>query len=477
MQQTSSHNLVRVLSRLPPKAAAKLLEEAASLGRAAQTSAGASDPVFRGAAFRAQSITEHEWMLAGPSETGKTWAALWRLDKLLTETRNAQAALVRKVAADIGPTVLRTYKKVIERSQSGAHAYGGEKPEWYDYPSGSRLYIGGMDRPGKVLSGERDFVYVNQAEELSLEDWETLTTRTTGRGAVTDTPMLFGDCNPGPPTHWIINRPTLTVLHSKHEDNPSLFDEHGGLTPQGVRSMRILDNLTGVRQKRLRSGLWVAAEGTVYEFDRAIHLIDPFPVPASWARMRAIDFGYTNPFVCQWWAIDPDGRMYLYREIYMTHRTVKVHAKKIKELERWYRDDGSDNPEREYIAYTVADHDAEDRATLEEEGIGTSTANKAITSGIQKTEERLKVAGDGKSRLFVMRGALVERDEEYLSRQKQPVSTEQEFDMYMWPKGADGKPRKEVPLDMYNHGMDAMRYAVMKLDGGRTSSLVGAFAR
>lgn len=449
--------------------------EVAQVSRRAATSGAGGGPTFRGAALEAQSITSHEWMLAGPAETGKTWAALWRLDTLLSSTPKAQAALVRKVAADIGPTVLRTFKKVIERSQSCARPYGGEKPEWYDYPNGARLYIGGMDRPGKVLSGERDFIYVNQAEELTLDDWETLTTRTTGRGAVTDTPMLFGDCNPGPPTHWIINRPVLQVLYSKHEDNPSLFGEDGSATEQGKRSMRVLDNLTGVRKKRLRLGLWVAAEGTVYDFDRSVHLIDPFPIPPSWTRVRSIDFGYTNPFVCQWWALDGDGRMYLYREIYMTHRTVKVHAQKIRELERWYLPDGSENPDRERIAYTIADHDAEDRATLAEERIGTVAANKAITVGIQKTQERMKVAGDGKPRLFVMRGALVELDEEYLVQQKQPTCTEQEFEMYMWPKGSDGKPIKEVPIDLYNHGMDCVRYTVLKIDGMVNNSAVGAF--
>lgn len=436
---------------------------------------GVGVPEWRGAAKEAQSIAAQEWMLAGPSETGKTWAALWRLDELLTATKSAQAALVRKVAADIGPTVLRTYKKVIERSGSGAHPYGGEKPEWYDYPNGARLYIGGIDRPGKVLSGERDFIYVNQAEELSIEDWETLTTRTTGRGAVTDTPMLFGDCNPGAPTHWIVNRAALRVLHSRHEDNPSLFDAGGHLTPQGERTMRVLDNLTGVRKKRLRLGLWVAAEGTVYDFDRAVHLIDPFPVPDTWTRIRSIDFGFTNPFVCQWWALDNDGRMYLYREIYMTRRTVKVHAQKIKEIEQWYLSSGEDNPDRERVAYTLADHDAEDRATLAEERIGSTAATKALSPGIQKVQERLKIAGDGKPRMFIMRGALVERDEE-LAQQRHPVCTEQEFEMYMWPKGADGKPIKEVPVDMYNHGMDTARYAVMKLDGAVSNSAVGAFS-
>jgi hypothetical protein len=71
----------------------------------------------------------------------------------------------------------------------------------------------------------------------------------------------------------------------------------------------------------------------VYEgWDRAVHLIDRFDIPADWRRIRSIDFGYTNPFVCQWWAIDPDGRMYRYREIYRTRRLVSDHAAEIRKL-------------------------------------------------------------------------------------------------------------------------------------------------
>lgn len=310
-----------------------LLENATPLGR----------PVFRGAALQAQSIVTPEWILAGPAETGKTWAALWRLDSLLANTPRAQAALVRKVAADIGPNVLVTYKRVISRSGSGATPRGGEKPEWFDYPNGARLYIGGMDRPGKVLSGERDFIFVNQAEELLLGDWETLSTRCTGRGAVTSTPMLFGDCNPGPPTHWILGRGRLQKLYSLHEDNPSLYDEDQVLTPQGVKSMATLDALTGVRKERLRHGRWVAAEGMVYEgWAEAIHHIDRIPIPPEWRKFRVVDFGYTNPFTCQWWAMDGDGRLYRYRGLYHTKRLVEDHARQIVEAlgERANRDHG-----------------------------------------------------------------------------------------------------------------------------------------
>lgn len=409
-------------------------------------------PQFRGAAARVQSITATEWMIAGPAETGKTFAALWRLDTLLRTTPKASYALVRKVAADIGPTVLRTYQRVIALSGSGATSYGGNNPQWYDYPNGARLWIGGMDRPGKVLSGERDGIYVNQAEELTLDDWETLSTRTTGRGAVTDTPMLFGDCNPGPSTHWIINRPSLTVLYSKHDDNPTLYTDAGTLTEQGTRSMAILDALTGVRYKRLRLGLWVGAEGQVYNFDRGVHLVARHSVD-GWRRILGIDFGYTNPFVAHDWAIDRDGRMVLVREMYVTHRTVHDLAPALRSWCSTVR----------YEAI-VTDHDAEDRATLEAElRLVTRPAFKAVSPGIQAVEERMKVAPDGKPRLTLMQNTVSERDERLVEARK-PISTEQEFEGYIWPKDASGKPNKEAPVKEDDHGMDTMRYVVAYVD-------------
>jgi phage terminase large subunit len=357
------------------------------------------------------------------------------------------------VAADIGPTVLNTYKRVIALSGSGAKPFGGEQPLWYDYPNGARLYLGGMDRPGKVLSGERDFICVNQAEELALEDWETLTTRATGRGAVADHPMIFGDCNPGPEHHWIINRPSLKVIYSRHEDNPTLYDEQGRLTHQGERTMSVLDALTGLRKKRLRFGLWVGAEGQVYEgFDPAIHVLEDFTIPASWPRYRSIDFGFTNPFSCSWWAVDHDGRLYHYRQIYMTGKTVKSHAEDIKRASQGER----------YVA-TVADHDAEDRATLAENGIQTVAADKRISIGIEKVQERLAVQPDRKPRIFFLKNALVQVDKS-LEDKHRPINTIQEFGAYVYPKGVDGKSNKEAPVDANNHGLDETRYMVMYFD-------------
>lgn len=421
-------------------------------------------PTFRGAALAVQALTTHEWMLAGPSETGKTTGGLARLDAECRSTPGLQCALVRKVRADMTGTVLLTWARVISRL-GGVTTLGGGHPEAYRYANGSMVYVGGMDRPGSVLSSERDAIYVNQAEEITLEDWETLTTRCTGRGAVLAHPWLGGDCNPGPPTHWILRRPTLRVLYSRHEDNPTLYDDAGKVTAQGVRSLSILDTLTGVRLERLRHGRWVAAEGVVYEaFDRSVHVLQANDVarlsdggtslPGEWRRVCAVDFGYRNPMVVQWWAIDGEGRCYLEREIYRTGQLVEDVARRARELTTTR------------LEAVIADHDAEGRATLERHWVSTLAADKTdMEGGIQFVRARLQPAKDGKPRLFILADALVERDEE-LAAARKPVRTLDEFEVYQYPRDATGRAVKEAPLKENDHGMDAMRYLCTYLDGG-----------
>lgn len=408
---------------------------------------------LRGGALQLWKCRDREVMLSGPAETGKTFAALFKLDALLWKYGGAQAILVRKTYNSLVGTAVQTYRRKVLSDPTPIVAYGGEKPQWFDYPNGSRLWVAGLDNPGKALSSERDFVLANQSEELTADDWQVLTTRATGRAGNAPYPQLIGDCNPGPPNHWIKNRAELRVIESRHEDNPSLYSvETGAWTAQGERTLAVLDALTGVRKERLRYGRWVSAEGAVYEFDSAIHLVDPFPIPREWARFRVVDFGYTNPFVCLWIAVDPDGRMYVYREWYMSEMIVSDHAAVIKRLSTG-----------ECYAATISDHDREDRETLHRCGVTTVPADKAIALGIQAVQDRLAAAGDGRPRLFVFRGALVERDEKLAGRGL-PVSTEQEFDCYVYPQGANGKPVKETPVGINDHGMDCIRYAVRWAD-------------
>jgi len=281
----------------------------------ADGAANAPRPIFRGAARRAQTITDRAFLLAGPAETGKTYAGLYRLDALARAYPD-QYILARKVRATMDSTVLGTWRRIIAL-RGGVETFGGEHPAFYTYPNGARVWVVGFDNPDKILSGEFGGAYVNQCEELDEDDYETLTTRTTGRGATTPDPMVFGDCNPGPEDHWIIRRRdagALTLLESKHEDNPTLHDGTDW-TAQGRRTLAVLDALTGARYWRLRMGIWVGAEGQHFEaWDEAKHVIDPVPITGDWLIWGGLDYGFGHPLASGVLGLDPMGRTHCMAE-------------------------------------------------------------------------------------------------------------------------------------------------------------------
>ncbi len=422
----------------------------------------------RGACAELFARREDEVLLDGPAGTGKSRGAMEKLHLMMLLNPGARGLIVRKTAQSLTSTALVTWKEHVAvegLAQGVLEFYGGssQEPPQYRYANGSRIMLGGMDKPTKIMSSEYDVVYVQEATELTVTDWEHLTTRL--RNGRISFQQIIADCNPDRPTHWLHQRANTgqtVMLKSRHEDNPRLFTADGQLTAEGRTYIGRLDNLTGVRYLRLRKGLWVAAEGVVYDgYDPLVNLVDkPKGPPDSWERIWTVDFGYVHPFVLQCWAIDPDGRAFRYREIFHTKRLVEDHARTILRIVR--REDGTWREPRP--TKIICDHDAEDRATLERHlGMPTSPAKKTVSDGIQAVAARWKPAGDGRARLFYVRDALVERDEE-LHEAGRPTCSEEEIGGYVWLPATAGRLAKDEPVKEMDDGMDATRYLVADQD-------------
>ncbi|MEU0514331.1 phage terminase large subunit [Amycolatopsis sp. NPDC006125] len=423
----------------------------------------------RGAAKRLLACRDPEVLLSGPAGTGKSRACLEKLHLMCLLNPGMRGLIVRKTQVSMTNTALVTFREhVAAESIAAGHVrwFGGSQQEaaCYRYTNGSVINVGGMDKPTKIMSSEYDIVYVQEAIELTETDWEAITTRL--RNGKVSFQQIIADTNPDTATHWLKKRcdkGVTRMIESRHEDNPVLVREDGTRTEVGEAYISKLDALTGVRRLRLKDGLWVAAEGQIYEdWTPAIHHVDRFDIPDDWTRWWSVDFGFTNPFVLQCWAEDHDGRLYLYREIYRTRRLVEDHAKDILRIvapERKWRE-----PRPRAV---ICDHDAEDRATLERHlGLGTVAAKKTVSDGIQAVQARLRPAGDGKPRLFLLRDSLVERDSD-LEAVAKPLSTVDEIPGYVWDV-SEGKPPKETPVKENDHGVDALRYMVAERDlGGR----------
>lgn len=323
--------------------------------------------------------------------------------------------------------------------------------------NGSFIRVDGLDdqdRVDKILGTEYAHIFFNEATQISWQTVQIVLSRLAQPVKGLENRKALFDCNPKSQRHWLYK---AGILHINPDDATPLSDastwgrEHftpydNPYLPQDA--LKTLESLTGTQRRRLLDGAWCESSGAVYnEFSEDIHVWKK-PLPSGWQNwtlVRGIDFGYTNPFVCLCGLIDPDGRLWIFREYYVRQQTVRSHAAAIKKIE----------PER-HVSWTISDHDAEDRATLHECGIITQAARKDIERGIKAVKERLKVQGDGMPRLIICEGC---------------QETISEFYDYAWDAPKEGRNSKEEPIKDRDHAMDTIRYMVMKMDGGHSGGV------
>lgn len=333
--------------------------------------------------------------------------------------------------------------------------------DWYNksdlvirLPNGSEIWGGGILEAGDWASTEFGFVGVDQAEQITRDDDVMIS----GRVRLPSVPFhqRMYACNPAAPAHFLYQD---FYINNGENSNRELVEGVvlWDLLPPSYKVR--LDAFKGKYRDRYVEGKWVAFEGLVYDcFNPRIHMIDPLNISDEWVRMIIVDFGYSHPFVCQVWACTPEGQWVRYREIYMSHRTVTSHCETIR---GW--------PEFEKLkkAKWICDHDAEDRATLEQIlGIKTRPAKKERRIGFQRVYEMLEPLHEDEEdfipEMLFMREALVERDP-YLESAGKPTCTEDEIQGYVWAS-------KDDAVKEDDHGMDAIRYLANELKERKMSA-------
>lgn len=114
-----------------------------------------------------------------------------------------------------------------------------------------------------------------------------------------DGAKLWFSCNPGSPQHWFYlewikrhKERNALYLHFEMTDNPGLSEK----TLERYQNM-----FTGVFYDRYIRGLWVLAEGLVYDFGEE-NIVDD--VPESGEYYISCDYGTLNPFSAGLWCWD-----------------------------------------------------------------------------------------------------------------------------------------------------------------------------
>ena len=390
------------------------------------------------------------YLFDGGARSGKTDLTLVWLVSQASKYPGARILVARWRLDHARTTLWRlSLKKLLPPGCNGARYMEGTLE--CCFPNGSVIRVAGLDdseRVDKILGDEYLHIFINEATQIS---WETVTkvlTRLSQNipGAVR---KLILDCNPKGPRHWLHQVGVQHILPSQKLDEAVPLPDAEcwarlSWTPYDnpylpADTLRTLEALPGVMRRRMLNGEWCSNEGAVYEmFDQDAHCFDALPEGSGeWRRIRAIDFGFTNPFVCLWGAVDGDGRVWVYRELYRTKTQVVDLADMILAAERG---DFS----------TVADpEDAEARSILNGKGVGNNPAFNDVSSGIQAVQKRFAIAGDGRPRLFIARTC---------------VNTINELYEYRWEEQREGRDADERPVKAHDHAMDALRYLVMEAD-------------
>jgi hypothetical protein len=209
------------------------------------------------------------------------------------------------------------------------------------FPGGSVLTFGhakDMKEASALLSAEINLLLIDERTTIPVDVIDMLYTRV--RTGVPGVPCLGirSATNPGSVGH---SRVLAEYIEATEHGANEITDANGrrrifiqsriGDTPQlGAEYVR---NLAGLPEKLRRAyleGDWTVFAGQVFdEWRHDRHVVKPFTIPESWIRYVGVDWGFAKPWCAIWLSVDPDGRVYVYRELYATQVGESDQAKRI----------------------------------------------------------------------------------------------------------------------------------------------------
>lgn len=264
--------------------------------------------------------------------------------------------------------------------------------------------------------------YINEGTMANEEVFNEIKARCSGEGA-----RMLIDTNPDQPEHWLktnfIDKSDGKVIQAFHyelDDNTFLSDRYKNNIKSSTPS--------GMFYDRDIKGLWVSAEGIVYQdFRKEVHYISREELKnKNIVRYFAgVDWGYEHYGAIVLLGEDDKGNLYLIKEIAKQHQDIDYWVKVAKDIISKYGN----------IPFYCDTARPEHIVRFQNEGINALYANKSVLSGIEIVAKRFKT-----NSLYV-----VEDDVELFKK---------EIFMYAWNK------KTGEPLKVWDDVLDALRYAI-----------------
>lgn len=296
-------------------------------------------PTPKQQAFHA--TTANEVLYGGAAGGGKTKALIMdALFRCLTYP-GTTAVVFRRTYQELEDTdikeALSSYPKAVAKYNAGRHEFS--------IINGSKILFRHCENEADRFnySGiEIQFLYFDELTSFEQVIYDFLKTRLRAKKTLGVTPIVRSASNPGNIGHGWVKKmfvdagPYMSIqtqeiysetLHRTKKIRtqyiPALATENPFITEDYIFE---LEQKPEALRNALLRGDWDSFEGQVFaEFvnDPAhyldgigTHVIAPFDIPLWWPRYMSFDHGYTKPFSVAWWAVDPEGRVYRYKEWY-----------------------------------------------------------------------------------------------------------------------------------------------------------------
>lgn len=279
---------------------------------------------------------------------GKSWALRKKITLLCMRYDGIKVLLLRRTYPELKENHINTLLGELK----GIATYK-ESDKVFTFLNGSKIKLGYCDSERDVLQYqgiEYDIICMDEATQFTEYQFQTLTACL--RGANDFPKRMYLTCNPGGVGHEWVKRIFISKRY-KPDENPNDYEfisatifDNKILMEKDPHYLSMLNNLDDKLRQAWRDGNWDMLAGQYFsEFDRSIHVIEPFVIPEHWKKYRAIDYGL-DCLACVWVAVDELNNYYVYREYGEPDRIISDGARDIIELSNG-----------EYIQYTVAPSD------------------------------------------------------------------------------------------------------------------------
>ena len=352
-------------------------------------------------------------LLVGGAGSSKSYSvAQWIIKKAYSEP-NKRFLITRKTLPSLRITA---YKLIIDLLNEYNLDYNHNRSELtITTPLGSELLFKSLDEPEKIKSAEFNYVWVEEATEITLEDFRQINLRLRRKNELQN--QIFLTCNPISRLNWVY----MELVEKKRDDtavNVSTYKNNPFLDKEYITQIEDLINQDLNYYKIYCLGEWGVLIDTIYSNYVTVDKLPDNPDETIYG----LDFGFNNPSsfikICT-----KDQIHYVHELLYETHLTNQQLIERLKTFDIGYSPIYADNAEPARIEEIC------------QAGFLCLPAEKEVKDGID----------------------YVKRHKLHIT--KDSVNVLKEIGGYTYRKDKDNHILEE-PVKFNDHTMDAIRYAL-----------------